>query len=73
MTAKNHWFLELDLAADPEITPDDAFEMVRDWYDGTKGYVRIHDNVVEADTLGEVFELKLRLPEHVSNVRKMKV
>lgn len=66
------WFIELDLEADPEVDRRDVIERLRDWYDETRGFVRIMDNTVEAEDIGEVMELKFRLHDHVRSVRKVR-
>ncbi len=63
------WFIELDLDADPEVGRDEAYAALREWHDGTRGFVRISDEVVEAGDLGEALELKLRLHGNVVGVR----
>ncbi len=67
-----NWFIELDLDADPELRRGDAVDVLREWYDGTSGFVRIIENTVEVSDIAEVMELKLRLADNFRAVRKVR-
>ncbi len=71
MAKEKLWVIELDFDADPFMDPEEAYVVLREWYDRTQGFVRIDATTIEVGDPDEVRELQLCLRENVVEVSEI--